>query len=178
MAHRSPLRSSTYNPWPKNKSKFAHKSRGRKPKTIALPDVGDLSSPTLQVSSTAIGGKPDENTTKGLEAAARVILESVKNVAAPISERTAASLEVRKLSSGRVQIRGGGPSAPMASQFEVKGSRHPVYAKGPRRDWHWGVQPYREYLERGAEIAGDDAAEAFADATIDVWADEIGDDRP
>ena len=71
----------------------------------------------------------------------------------------------------------GGLEAPNAYMFETKGARHPLFAHGPpgTDGWlNWYTQPYRPFMEEGAEKSAQDACEKYADIAIQVWARESG----
>lgn len=116
---------------------------------------------------------------KRLKEAGEIIAEECRMISDGFSKRIPMSLHV-KSDHKSVYILGGGPTAPNAYPFDPPSNPpvwHPVFARGPRAHWHWAPQPYRPFLEEGAERAGDRAAEAFANI-IDDWAKEIGTDRP
>lgn len=124
----------------------------------------------------------DELTAKNVEylkQAAEIIAEECRQIADVFSRRIPMSLEV-KSDDRSVYILGGGPAAPNAYPFDPPTEPpvyHPVWGHGPREGWHWAAQPYRPFLEEGAERAGERAADVFA-RIIDEWAKEIGNDRP
>ena len=114
-----------------------------------------------------------------LKDAGEVIANYCRIRASRFSVRIPDSLRVKN-DTDTVYIEGGGPSAPNAYPFDPPSDPpvwHPVHAHGPRRKWNWAPQPYRPFLEEGAEDGGDEAAEKFA-KIIDDWANEIGSDRP
>lgn len=119
--------------------------------------------------------------TVGLRKAAAIIAEAVKAKAEAIPSRkippTVRSFV--RAGIGYVTAGGtGGQQAPNAYMFEELGARHPLFAQGPKGTgggWkHWYEQPYRPFMEEGAEVAADAAAEAFADEAIAIWAKESG----
>lgn len=64
----------------------------------------------------------------------------------------------------------GGQQAPNAAMFETPGARHPLF--GDKK--HWYTQPYRPFMEEGAEAGLDDAANVYADICIQTWCKETG----
>lgn len=75
----------------------------------------------------------------------------------------------------------GGRVAPNAYMFETPGARHPFFAKvGSWRYIHgpWYTQPYRPFMEAGAEIAHDDAAEILAEVWGYAFAESLGFEVP
>lgn len=120
----------------------------------------------------------DAQLVKRLRQAAEIVAEACRIIAGRFSTRIPGSLRVHS-DSKSVYILGGGPEAPNAYPFDPPRNppvRHPVFATGPRSTWHWAPQPYRPFLEEGADAAGDRAAEIFANI-IDDWAQEIGSSR-
>lgn len=173
---RSPLRSLLHHRKKIKVTHFVHKARdyGR-PVAAKIEGVsfGDLSDAT----------EDDEMTKEMMEylrKAGEVIANYCRIAADKFSVRIPVSLNV-KSDSDSIYILGGGPAAPNAYPFDPPTSPpvyHPVFPDHkPRRSWSWAPQPYRPFLEQGAEAGGDEAAEAFADI-IDEWAKEIGSDRP
>jgi hypothetical protein len=116
---------------------------------------------------------------KRLKEAAEIVAEACRLKADRFSTRIPLSLVVKSDSKG-VYILGGGPKAPNAYPFDPPDTPpvwHPVHATGPRSNWHWAPQPYRPFLEEGAEASATRAAEQFANV-IDDWAKQLGKDRP
>ena len=116
----------------------------------------------------------------GLKRAAAIIAEAAKVTASEIpSKKIPPTIRSYvRAGIGYVTAGGtGGQEAPNAYMFETIGARHPLFAHGPRGTdgWkHWYDQPYRPFLEDAAEIAASQAADAYADAAIAVWAKESG----
>jgi hypothetical protein len=153
---------------------FAHRARYGRPMSMQIS--GDTSLGDLAEDS-------DDETNKQmlerLRQAGEIIANYCRIVADKRSVRIPMSLSVKN-DSKSVYIIGGGPAAPNAYPFDPPTQPpvwHPVFPSGARRHWRWAPQPYFPFLEEGAELGGDEAAEAFADI-IDDWANEIGSDRP
>jgi hypothetical protein len=115
----------------------------------------------------------DAGENAGLARAAEIIADKAKEITTampskkiPPTIRSFIRAGIAYVSAGGT----GGQEAPNAYMFETEGARHPLF--GNKR--HWYDQPFRPFLEEAAEIAGDDAAEAYADITIGVWAKESG----
>jgi hypothetical protein len=153
---------------------FTHKAKFGRPTAAKIEglSLGDLAS----------ASESDEMTKEMLEylrKAGEIIANYCRIQADKFSTRIPMSLSVKN-DEKTVYILGGGPPAPNAYPFDPPTAPpvwHPVFPSGPRRYWNWAPQPYRPFLEEGAELGGDEAAEAFADI-IDQWASEIGSDRP
>jgi hypothetical protein len=109
----------------------------------------------------------------GLERAAEIIAEAVKAAAEALPSKKIPPTVRSYVRAGIGYVTAGGTGgqeAPNAHMFETPGARHPLF--GNKK--HWYNQPYRPFMEEGAEAAADEAAEAYADATIGVWAKESG----
>jgi hypothetical protein len=98
------------------------------------------------------------------------------------SERIPESGRVESLRPAEVSVIFGGPKAPNAYPFEVKGVRHPVFAHGPRDTWHWVpngsraagfADGWRPFLAPAAELYSDKALFEFA-KVVDKWGAELG----
>lgn len=92
------------------------------------------------------------------------------------SERIPASIHTISGGGEVVLIVAGGPAAPHAITFEAPGAaywKHPVFGRGPRKDWHWAVQYPRRFLLYAAENGADKAVEVYA-KVVDDWAEELG----
>src|ERR1039458_5212213 len=155
-------------------SHFGHRAGGIG-RPVAMKIVGTGLGEMAQASDQEL----TDTMMKYLKRAADVIVEAQRISADQFSKRIPLSLKVRN-DDKSIYILGGGHLAPNAYPFDPPSDppvMHPVWGHGPRSKWHWSAQPYRPFLEEGAELAGDRAAEAFADI-IDEWAKEIGKDRP
>jgi hypothetical protein len=89
------------------------------------------------------------------------------------SERIPASGRVESVRAGEVLVVFGGPSAPNAYPFEVKGVRHPVFATGPRDTWTWVPNDWRPFLAPAAQEDSDAALFEFA-RVVDKWGHDLG----
>jgi hypothetical protein len=98
------------------------------------------------------------------------------------SERIPESGRVESLRDGEVMVIFGNREAPHAYSFEVRGVRHPVFARGPRPTWNWVpngskaagfTDGWRPFLAPAAELYSDEALFAFA-RVIDKWGAELG----
>lgn len=113
-----------------------------------------------------------------LKEAAEIVKRACADVASLFSRRIPGSLTVKANENG-IYIEGGGRLAPNAYPFDPPDNPpvyHPLYApRGSNRYRHgkWYAQPYRPFLEIGAEMSIDRAAEAFA-RVIDDWFRESG----
>jgi hypothetical protein len=109
-----------------------------------------------------------------LTQAADVICDAVKEAASAFSRRIPAGTFVRSYSNA-VYIITYGSIAPNAYPFE-DAVYHPYFAKvGSERYRHgpWFQQPYRPYMEEGAEAGITRAADIFANI-INDWAAATG----
>lgn len=102
-------------------------------------------------------------------AAVRVAAEAVAADArsrAGFSTRIPATIKVRVLSSGNIEITAGGDAAPDAAPLENKGKggtfRHPVF--GNREVWV--NQPARPFLAPALEAHREEVAQAIEDAVM------------
>lgn len=105
-----------------------------------------------------------------LRAAAEIIADKARELASPWSRQIPAAISV--------QVRGNTAEiscqAPPAYPNEIRGVRHPVYARGPdRREWTWVENEFRPFLAPAADAAGDAAMERYAQK-IDGWARRAG----
>lgn len=159
-----------------NISHFAHTaSSGRSVSMDISSDAGG----DINTLSSASRKDLTDTMLKYLKEAAKPILDACSEIAGTFSVRIPRSLKVR-VDQDYVHILGGGHTAPNAYPFDPPDNppvRHPVWGHGPRDKWHWAAQPYRPFLEEGAERGGDKAAVEFS-KIIDEWAKEIGKDRP
>ena len=97
------------------------------------------------------------------------------------SERIPGSGRVESVREGEILVIFGNEAAPHAYPFEVKGVRHPVFARGPRSAWNWvpnGRAPafadgWRPFLVPAAEEDSDRALFRLA-KVIDKWGHELG----
>jgi hypothetical protein len=89
------------------------------------------------------------------------------------SHRIPQSGRVESVRDDEVLIIFGGPSAPNAYPFEVRGVRHPVWGHGPRSTWHWVENEWRPFLVPAAEENADKAASVIA-TVVDKWGRELG----
>ena len=97
------------------------------------------------------------------------------------SEKIPPSGRVESVRDNEVLVIFGGPGAGNAYPFEVKGVRHPVFARGPRSTWHWvpnGSAPafadgWRPFLAPAAVLYSDEALFEFA-KVVDKWGNELG----
>lgn len=114
----------------------------------------------------------------GLAVAAATIRDKIKQVAAAMPSKKIPPTLRSYVRGGIGYVAAGGPqgrTAPNAAMFETEGARHPLFAHGPKGTdgWrNWYDQPYRPFMEEGAEISAQDAAEKFADTAIAIWAKE------
>lgn len=152
------------------------------PTRIAHAISGKRSVGTDEMSGVGYGSPShdtlDEELDKYLKKAAEVIAEYIRAEAARFSRRIPASVEVAK--DHTVHVRAGGAVAPNAYPFDPPNNPpvwHPVFAHGPRHKWNWAPQPYRPFMEKGAERSNNESTEAFADI-VDELAKRIGRDHP
>lgn len=109
--------------------------------------------------------------TEGMRAATAYIADVIKAVAAAMPSKKIPPTVVSYVRTNIGYVSAGGPggrTAPNAYMFETPGARHPFFAHvGTWRYQHgpWYTQPYRPFMETGAAIAHDDAAEILAE----VW---------
>lgn len=97
------------------------------------------------------------------------------------SERIPGSGRVESVRDDEVLVIFGNQEAPHAYSFEVKGVRHPVFARGPRETWNWvpnGTAPafadgWRPFLAPAAVLYSDKALFEFA-KVVDKWGNELG----
>lgn len=109
----------------------------------------------------------------GLKEAADIIRDVAKEITAAMPSKKIPPTIISFVRGGVAYVNAGGPggkTAPNAYMFETIGARHPLF--GDKR--HWYDQPYRPFLEDAAEIAGQAAANAYADIAISTWARESG----
>lgn len=112
-----------------------------------------------------------------LKEAAQIVADECAKVASTFSRRIPRSVNVKANETG-IYIEAGGPMAPNAYPFDplYPPVQHPLFApKGSKRyrEGKWYDQPYRPFLEVGAELSVDKAAEAFA-RIIDDWFKQSG----
>lgn len=117
----------------------------------------------------------DKHQTPRLKKAAEIVAASCRLISSRFSRRIPISIEV-VTQNDQVYVRAGGREAPNAYPFDPPDNppvRHPVWGHGPRNTWHWAPQPYRPFLEMGAEISIDRAAQSFSQV-IDDWCRQSG----
>jgi hypothetical protein len=110
---------------------------------------------------------------EGLKAAATVIEDGIWQAARDLPSKKIPPTIRMFIRAGIAYVTAGGVGgheAPNAWMFEEAGARHPLF--GNRR--HWYTQPYRPFMEIGAEKSMDEAADVYADVTIGIWAKESG----
>jgi hypothetical protein len=116
---------------------------------------------------------------EGIAAGAALIRDKAKVISGTFSKKIPPTI-ISYVRNNIGYVNAGGPGgqvAPNAYMFETLGARHPLFAHGPRGTdgWrHWYDQPYRPFLEDAAEAVGQEAAEAYADVAIGIWAKESG----
>lgn len=114
----------------------------------------------------------------GIKAAAAVIEDYVWKQAREMVTKTGTAKKIPptvrsyvRMGIGYVAAGGrGGRAAPNAAMFETPGARHPLF--GNKK--HWYEQPYRPFMEEGAERGASEAADVYADVTIGIWLKETG----
>jgi hypothetical protein len=120
----------------------------------------------------------------GMRAATAHIAQVIKAVASAMPSKKIPPTVVSYVRRGIGYVSAGGPGgrvAPNAYMFETPGARHPYFAPvGSYRYLHepWYTQPYRPFMETGAEIAHDDAAEILAEVWGYAFAESLGFDVP
>lgn len=99
--------------------------------------------------------------------AAEIIAEAVKlDAAAYPSKQIPKSVHVGQGSDNSAVVYANSPNA-----YPIEtGARHPTFG---HRDWPWHTMKQRRFMENGAVVAGDLAAEALA-KVCDDWAREKG----
>jgi len=117
-----------------------------------------------------------------------ILAERLRKAAQPIADdarRRAARWSVRvplsvRLQGGasRITIAAGGPRAPQALTMEGYPSgrprSHPVYARGPRKDWTWAPQiPVRPFLADAVDAKAGEMVKILA-GVVDDWAKQLG----
>lgn len=110
---------------------------------------------------------------EGLKKAAKVIESAVRRKAEAMGSQKIPPTVTSYVRAGVGYVAAGGAGgleAPNAAMFETPGARHPLFGD----DHHWYTQPYRPFMEEGAEEAGDEAAQVYADEAIAIWAKESG----
>lgn len=111
---------------------------------------------------------------EGLRAAAEVVARTMRQVAAVRTQRTAAAVNVRMEADVAI-VRGGHEGGPWgwepvtAFMFDDN-ARHPLF--GNKRHWYnQGDYPITALTEA---FSASDAAEAYADAAVDLMLEEHG----
>lgn len=122
----------------------------------------------------------DEDEIKRLKEAGEIVARAAGAIASRFSRRIPASMGVSGDEDG-IYVRAGGEEAPNAYPFDPPDNPpvyHPLYARiGSKRYRHkWYAQPYRPFMEEGADASASQAAEAFAEV-INDWAKSRGFDR-
>jgi hypothetical protein len=110
---------------------------------------------------------------EGLRAAADVLARIMQVVAMPKTRMTAAAVNV--IADGEdVLVRGGRPGrwgwTPIQGSMLDNNRRHPLF--GNRA--HWYNEGYYGITEMTVDYGADDAAEAYADAAVDLMLREHG----
>jgi hypothetical protein len=110
---------------------------------------------------------------ESLKTAAKVIADTAKVISGRFSRKIPAAMKVYLGPGSDVCfIAAGSPTGrwgwtPVnAWMFEEMGSRHPLFAHGPKRTdgWlNWYGMPYRPFMEEAAETSAQAAAEVYGD---------------
>lgn len=151
-------------------SRIAHEPRASGGTVMVKAPIGSL----INASSHEV----NQIEIRRLKEAAEIVRRACADVASLFSRRIPKSLTVKANERG-IYIEGGGPTAPQAYSFDPPRNPpvyHPLFAPvGSERYRHgkWYAQPYRPFLEIGAAMSIDRAAEAFA-RVIDDWFKESG----
>ena len=108
-----------------------------------------------------------------LEAAAKILADEVKNQAAVVSQRTPGAVNLKDNGPG-IDINAGHPGGrwgwdPITAYMFEEGRPHPLYGHPP-----WYAQRHWPFLDLAVAIAGDKAADVYADMEIDRLAAEAG----
>lgn len=122
--------------------------------------------------------------TAGMRAATAIVADAIRTVAAAMPSKKIPPTVAHYVRNGIGYVSAGGPGgrvAPNAYMFETPGARHPFFA--PVGSWMylhgpWYTQPYRPFMEEGAAIAHDDAAEALAQVWGYPFAESLGFEVP